>query len=494
MANVISQLALPAGAVVLNGVLLLWCRQQRLTLQRTAMRCGGFLLLTVAIFRAHVFPTQAPDPSAAVDYRLVCGAVLIVWWLLAASTLTLLARLYFAIGDRARQERFTLDVVETLLYLTAAAAIVTDIFNIPIKGVLATSGAVAIVLGLALQSTLADLFSGIVINVTAPFRVGDHILLDDGVEGAVREITWRATHVLKRNRDLIVIPNSAIAKSRVTNTSVPEGAHATIVNFQTVPELRPSTVITALRLAAKSCVGIDEAMPVHISTKTVGCKAVDYEITFFVANERDSDDTKNAFFDAAHRHLEALSTLTETRDALNGVGDHPLARGLIDGIDVFGLLSVKEKTQLASVMVLRELAPGDVLLRKGEVPKAISIVGYGVINASTTRGEKVVDLMRFSPREYFGESGPVAGVAVDAELSALTQAVVFDLPANAVTEVLRAHPEMSRALAAKLAERETRGQTLMQIGHTNPDARHGLLAWLERTVHALHGFQVEKGR
>lgn len=493
MAN-ITQLALPAGVVVLNGGLLLWCGRQPLTLRRTAMRCGGFLLLTVAIIRAHILPMQAPDPNAGADYRLVSGAVQIVWWLLAASTLTLLVRLYFAIGNRARQERFTLDVVETLLYLTAAVAIVTDVFNIPIKGVLATSGAVAIVLGLALQSTLADLFSGIVINVTAPFRVGDHILLDDGAEGDVREITWRATHVLKRNRDLIVIPNSLIAKSRITNTTVPDGAHATMVEFQAVPNLRPSTVTAALRLAAASCVGIDEAKPVHIVTRTMGWRSVDYEITFFLAKGRDSDETKNTFFDAVHRHLEALLALTEVRDALSGTDEHPLARGLIDGIDVFGLLSAEEKAQLATVMSVREVAPGDVLLRRGEVPTAISVVGFGVVNASTTHGEETVDVMRFSPREYFGESGPVAGVAVDAELSAKTQAVVFDLPAKAVMQVLRAHPEMSRALAGKLAEREIRGQTLMRIGQTSADERHGLFAWLERAVSALHGLGAEGRR
>ncbi|WP_144138150.1 mechanosensitive ion channel domain-containing protein [Paraburkholderia sp. BCC1884] len=490
MPDSFEQLLIPLGAVALNGALLLWCGRRRLTALRAALRCAAFLLFTVAIFRAHITPTQTPDLSAAAEYRLVRGAVQIVWWLLAASTANLLARLYFAFDDRTRQERFTLDVVETLLYLTAAVAIVADVFDIPLKGVLATSGAVAIVLGLALQSTLADLFSGFVINATAPYRVGDHISLDDNTEGVVLEITWRATHVLKRNQDLIVVPNSTMAKTRVTNTSVPGGVHASIVNFQAVPTLRPSTVITALRLAVESCVDIDEAKPVDIVTKSVGWQAVDYEITFFVSVEGDSNNTKNVFFDAAYRHLEALATLTDARDALKETGDHPLARKLIDGIDVFGLLSTLEKTQLAGTMTVRELAPGDVLLHAGEVPAAITIVGYGVVSASTQRDGKIVEVMRFSPSEYFGESGPVAGVAVDADLSARTHVIVFDLPASAVAGLLRVHPGMSQALAAKLAERERRGQALMQVSHDQPMTHHGLLAWLERTMQTLHGLRV----
>jgi small-conductance mechanosensitive channel len=220
-AEPLAPLFLPVVAVALNLIVVLFCARMRFTAPRTILRCLGFAALTVVMLRAHMTPTQTPDLGASAQYRFARGAVQIVWWLLAASTTMSVVRLYYAINDRTRQERFTLDVVEVVAYLTAAVAIVADVFDIPLKGVLATSGAVAIVLGLALQSTLADLFSGFVINATAPYRVGDRIVLDDGSEGSVREVTWRATHVLKGNHDLIIVPNSAIAKSKVVNASVP---------------------------------------------------------------------------------------------------------------------------------------------------------------------------------------------------------------------------------------------------------------------------------
>jgi small-conductance mechanosensitive channel len=109
-------------------------------------------------------------------------------------------RTYYALGNRLREQRFMRDVVGTLLYLSTSLAIITDVFDIPLKGVLATSGALAIVLGLALQSTLSDLFSGLLINATAPYRVDDTISLDSSTEGRVVEITWRATHLARANR------------------------------------------------------------------------------------------------------------------------------------------------------------------------------------------------------------------------------------------------------------------------------------------------------
>lgn len=490
MANALDPTWISAAAVLLNGAVLMWCGRIGRIVPRTALRCTAFALLTLALFHAHTTPTQTPDTGAPAVIRFVQGAVQIVWWLLAASTATLLVRVYYAIDGQMRQARLTLDVVETAFYLTAGVAIITDVFDIPLKGVLATSGALAIVLGLALQSTLADLFSGIVINATAPFRVGDQIMFDDGTEGIVREITWRATHLLKRNHDLIVVPNSSIAKSRIVNTSMPVGAHATIVGFQAKSAYRPSLVLSALRLAAESCVGIDMAMPVHVVTKSVGWEATDYEASFFVMTGRSGEDTVNTFFDAAQRHLDALSMLAGVREGGDVLGGRSIARKFVDGIGVFGLLSEEEKSRLASAMVVRELAPGDVLVHEGEVPTAVSVVGYGVINAATRRDGVSVDVMRFSPGEYFGESGPIAGVALEAELSAKTHAVVFDLPAAAVAVLLRQHRGLSRALAAKLAERERRGEALIQKPPDVPTAHHGLVAWLEHAVHMLHGLRV----
>ena len=78
----------------------------------------------------------------------------------------------------------------------------------PIEGLLATSGIVALVLGLALQSTLADLFSGIALNIEDPFGAGDRITVDGGNEGQAIEINWRATRIRNRSGDTTVIPNS----------------------------------------------------------------------------------------------------------------------------------------------------------------------------------------------------------------------------------------------------------------------------------------------
>ena len=251
-----------------------------------------------------------------------------------------------------------------------------------------------------------------------------------------------------------------------------------------------SSVVSALRLAIDSCIGIDAALPANIVTKTIGWQAIDYEVSFFVSSDRSSDDTLNVFFDAAHRHLEALSLFNTPADNADASGERSVGRRLVDSIGIFGLLSREEKEHLASVLQVRELAPGDTLLQAGEVPSAITLIGYGVINASARIDGEIVDIMRFSPCEYFGESGPIAGVAVGAEISAKTYAIVYELPGAAIAALLKRHPELTHVLAAKLAERERRGQALMEPPKDIPPTPRGLAAWLARGMQALHGMHL----
>ena len=101
-------------------------------------------------------------------------------------------------------------------------------------------------LGLALQNTLGDLFSGIALNIEGPFRAGDWITVDGADEGQVIEINWRATRIRDRSGDITVIPNSNIAKSRVTNHCLPEKVHGSSINLDFDVELSADKIGKAL--------------------------------------------------------------------------------------------------------------------------------------------------------------------------------------------------------------------------------------------------------
>lgn len=120
-----------------------------------------------------------------------------------------------------REGKLLQDLLADLIYLVAGFAIIAYVFDLPIQGLRATSGVVAIILGLALQSTLGGVFSGIVLSFSRPYRPGTWISLERGTDGRVIEMNWRAMHVLTGRRDLANVPNSTIAKSKIVTSALP---------------------------------------------------------------------------------------------------------------------------------------------------------------------------------------------------------------------------------------------------------------------------------
>ena len=113
-------------------------------------------------------------------------------------------RVFLIFERQPREGRLLQDLVVGIIYVGAFLSVVAYVFNAPVGTLIATSGAVAIILGLALQSTLSDVFSGIALNLARPYGIGDWLVLGNGIEGRVVETNWRATHLLTNANDLVV--------------------------------------------------------------------------------------------------------------------------------------------------------------------------------------------------------------------------------------------------------------------------------------------------
>ncbi len=90
-------------------------------------------------------------------------------------------------------------------------------WNINVTGWLASAGIVGIAVGFAAKDTLANLFAGFFILADAPYKLGDFILLDNGLRGKVTDIGIRSTRILTRDDIEITIPNAVIANSKIIN-------------------------------------------------------------------------------------------------------------------------------------------------------------------------------------------------------------------------------------------------------------------------------------
>lgn len=107
-----------------------------------------------------------------------------------------------------------------ILSLIAGAWFATAVFNIQLAPILATSAIFSVILGLALQDTLGNLFSGLSLQVDKPYEIGDWIEVQNGAQkwvGQVHELSWRATILIALGEEIITIPNRIMAQSQIAN-------------------------------------------------------------------------------------------------------------------------------------------------------------------------------------------------------------------------------------------------------------------------------------
>lgn len=100
--------------------------------------------------------------------------------------------------------------------------IILSTVGISITPIVASLGIGSLAVALALQPTLENFFSGIQMLADKPIRVGDYIELDSGEQGFVEKIGWRSTWIKMLPNNIVIMPNSVIAQSKIINYYYPE--------------------------------------------------------------------------------------------------------------------------------------------------------------------------------------------------------------------------------------------------------------------------------
>jgi len=105
-------------------------------------------------------------------------------------------------------------------YLILALTIVAVLgqFGVQTTSLIALLGAAGLAIGLALQGTLSNVASGVMLLVLRPFRVYDRIKVSDAT-GSVREIGLFRTEIVTDNGNYVSIPNATIFSGTIINMS-----------------------------------------------------------------------------------------------------------------------------------------------------------------------------------------------------------------------------------------------------------------------------------
>jgi small-conductance mechanosensitive channel len=268
-------------------------------------------VLIVALIGSPLRPTFRPKdlPREFWLQILTC-----VWWVLAARVLVAVLALPAALRKTTIENKILSDIIAACIYVCSALAILGFVFALPLQGIVATSGVIAIVLGLALQNTLGDVFSGLSLSVEKPYDVGDAVLLEGGVEGKVIQINWRSTHLRNNENDVVIIPHSSMAKMRIQNhTAVMaryDGNLSVVVDSHNEPEL----ALQMLKQAAMACPIILEEPAPSVAAIDVKDDRITYNIYFSTSSFASAEEARSQII------TQLPGTLGFSRDRWRGDG------------------------------------------------------------------------------------------------------------------------------------------------------------------------------
>lgn len=424
-----------------------------------------FVSLTVLLLYHGIVPYEPSPPENSVALRTFTGFAKIVWWINGAWVLIAFVRLFLIFERKPREGRLIQDLVVGIIYLGAILSIVGDVFSVPIGTLIATSGVFAIILGLALQSTLSDVFSGIALNLGRPYSVGDWIVLDNDVQGRVVETNWRATQLLSGTNDLVVIPNSVLAKSRLTNFSSPDESHGVTVNVRIQPTTLPSIVADVMQNVLISCNFIQKTPEPTVAVNSIDEQAIELQLSFRVRDMSQTTAAKNEIYDLLYRHVKAaglkfagapgaITFPTDYKSDATGRQQNPgTPWRLLNNIPLFSSLTEDEKEHLATHMQRRTYHKDAVIAEQDARLRALTILRSGVVSVTRREGHRQIELTRLAPGDYFGENGLLMGNGEVGTVRALTFVVTYEIGEDCLSPLLHDRPALAEELGAIMAKR-----------------------------------------
>ena len=288
------------------------------------------------------------------------------------------------------------------------------------------------------------------------------------------ETNWRATHLLTAANDLVIVPNSDLAKARLTNLSSPERSHGVTLTVRFRSSTAPFAMVDVMRSVLLSSNSILAQPEPSVQILSLDGGAVELELAFRVAEIALASKAKTEVFDLIYRHAKAAGlTLAAPMEAVGAAlpgakadevrfGFHTTAHRLLDSIPLFASLTEDEKEALASTMARRTFRKGETLAEQEEVMKSLMILRSGVVAVSRHEGTRDTELQRLAPGDCFGEGGPLTGDGEFGTVKALTFVVVYEITSEGLGALMRDRPAIADELALRLSKRSV--SELLQLG------------------------------
>lgn len=378
----------------------------------------------------------------------------------------------------------------------AAGVILRQGARLDVLSLVTTSAVITAMVGLASQEALKDLISGLELQLSDDFRIGDWIELAGGQQGIVTSISWRDCTLRTLDDCLLVVPNSMITAQVLTNRSH-FGHCAQRINVGLDYNFPPARALNLLSEVVTSHPDVLRDPAPRVRLARFDDSAITYELLVWNASAGISQlELRGALLSriwyALRREGQTIPFPVRQVEPRRGPPledlDRPLslesAHDLLAG-GLFQDLSDPQRRRLLEGSPTPWFGPGEVIVREGETGDSLYVVLQGRVEVSKGLEGRSRVVAELGSGEVFGEMTLFLNAPRSATVRALEECRLLRVGRAAVSALLADDPALLERLASLVAARRAE---LEQLSQEEAHAQTtGLLQTMKRLFAALTG-------
>jgi len=398
----------------------------------------------------------------------------IFWWLIPAFCLISAISRFIWNPLEEKTGRKIPSVVKRLtsvfIIMLAIFGIIAYVIGEKITGLLATSGVAAMIIGLAVQMNLSNIFSGIALNMERPFRTDDWVKINDNREGKILDVGWRTTRIQLRDNSVIHIPNSIVCESIIMNYCYPNK----IIERPIIIHVNPGHALNRVqKIITDALLSVDVIL--KYPNPIVRFKGMtEWSAMFGVYYSIDDYSKKWAIEEVVWKRIRAhlkragiaFSLQRHVVYLSKGLEDEEKEPAkpinLLQEIDVFQPFSDDAKSYLSQKIKHRHYRSNESIVNQGDVGDSLFIIVEGVVSVRVKlEQDNTIEVARLGAGKFFGEMALLTGEPRTANVIALTDTYLIEITKGDIAPLIQKQPEISEMLGEVLAHRKMKTESMV---------------------------------
>ena len=443
-----------------------------------------------------------PSMSGSVFDTIVKVLRIMLWMAIVIAIVRFVAFMLMRAAARRSAQAEVSSLLKTvfsiIVYIIAFFVIFQTQFpDVPLTGIFTGSTILGIVVGLALQDTLGNLFAGIAIQADQSFQVGDVIAITGRGAGVIEGVSWRGVKIRTFQNKLLVISNTVLGKETF-EVAPKHNLNARLVYFSSNYDSSPANTAHLVREAIRQCENVSPKMRPIVRIRDLGPNGIDWEVKYWLndySKYNDSDAmVRERIWYAFQREKLHFPYPTRTLHIEEKIPEIDveatisLASERLKRVPIFDPLSEEELEKLAKASKSRIYAPGEPIVRLGGEGNSMFVINSGSVSVEVIENGNKKVVNELSENDFFGEMSLLTGQPRTANVIATVETEVLQIRKNALKPILESNPVLVQSITEIIDERLA---MLTMVDDEKPESADQRKKGVMRSIRKFFGIRTQ---